>query len=84
MLEKTILNVAINIFYLGPRINGVYWVRDFTIKLYRQVYSDLRDFFSTLASTVIYGSASYSVMGPFLTVCERDRVCLHMHNFMYS
>ena len=45
MLEKTILNVVINIFYLGPSLNGVYWVRDFTIKLYRQVYSDLPDFF---------------------------------------
>ena len=33
MLEKTILNAAINTFYLGPSINGVYWVRDFTKKI---------------------------------------------------
>ena len=61
MLEETILNVAINIICLGPSINGVYCVQDFTNKLYCQVYSDSPDFFSTLASTVICGSELLNV-----------------------
>ena len=76
MLEKTILNVAINIFYLGPSINGVNWVRDFTNKLYRQVLQRLVRFFSTLANTVI-------IMCPLLTVLEREIkfVCICITSF---
>ena len=78
MLEKTSLNDAINKFYLGPSINGVNWVRDFTNKLYRQVnFTATRPiFFSTLASTVI-------IMCPLLTVLEREIkfVCICITSF---
>ena len=70
MLEKTILNVAINIIYLGPSINGVDWFRDFTNKLY-----------STLASTVICGLA---FNGSSLNCMRtRDKACLYMHSFIF-
>ena len=68
MLEKTILNAAINTFYLGPSINGVYWVRDFTNKIFRQVYSDSPDFFSTLPSSRYRHLWLGIIMGSLLTV----------------
>ena len=79
MLEKMILNVAINIIYLGP----VDWVRDFTNKLDRQAYSDSLDFFSTLASLVPSSVARHH-NGPSLDrMRTRDKVCLYMHNFNF-
>ena len=56
MLEKTILNVAINIIYLGPSINGAYsyWVRDFTNKLYRHYNGSSLDRMRTRDKVCLY------------------------------
>ena len=81
MLEKTILNVAINTFYLGPSINGVYWVRDFTNKIFRQVYRDSPDFFQVY---LVPSSVARHYNGsPLDRMRTRDKVCLYMHNFIF-
>ena len=79
MLEKTILNAAINTFYLGPSINGVYWVRDFTNKIFRQVYSDSPDFFQLY---VIPSSVARHYNGsPLDRMRTRDTVCMCIFSF---
>ena len=80
MLEKTILNAAISTFYLGPSINGVYWVRDFTNKIFRQVYSDSPDFFQLY---LVPSSVARHYNGsPLDRMRTRDSVRLFVHIFI--
>ena len=64
---------------LGPRFS---WLSNFTVK-----FTATCPFFQLafLASTVICGSASYSIMGPLLTIWERDLeikfVCICITSF---
>ena len=76
MLEKTILNAAINTFYLGPSINGVYnWVQDFTNKIFRQVYSDSPDY-------LVPSSVAWHYNGsPLDRMRTRDKVCICIISF---
>ena len=80
MLEKMILDI-----YLGPSINGVYWVRGFTKLTLPSSLQRLARFFPPTLDIV--GIPSYVARlyngSPLDPMRTRDKVCLYMHNFIF-